>query len=100
MFTADYGNEKECGRGLKRAIDDGVVAREDVWVVSKLWNTFHRKEHVREAVMRSLSDWGVSYFDIYYVLFRKSTPICGTLTCIPASKLMIFSSDFACLRPP
>ncbi|KAH9892557.1 D-xylose reductase [Cubamyces lactineus] len=70
--ACDYGNEKECGRGLKRAIDDGVVAREDVWVVSKLWNTFHRKEHVREAVMRSLSDWGVSYFDIYYVHFPIS----------------------------
>ncbi|OSD06849.1 D-xylose reductase [Trametes coccinea BRFM310] len=70
--ACDYGNEKECGEGLKRAIEDGVVAREDVWVVSKLWNTFHRKEHVREAVMRSLSDWGVSYFDIYYVHFPIS----------------------------
>ena len=47
-----------------------VVLREDVWVVSKLWNTFHRKEHVKEAVMRSLKDWGVSYFDLYYVHFR------------------------------
>ncbi|KAI8993042.1 D-xylose reductase [Trametes punicea] len=70
--ACDYGNEKECGEGLKRAVEDGVVAREDVWVVSKLWNTFHRKEHVREAVMRSLSDWGVSYFDIYYVHFPIS----------------------------
>ena len=70
----DYGNEKECGAGLRRALEDGIVQRSDVWVVSKLWNTFHRKEHVKEAVMRSLADWGVSYFDVYYVHFRKPGP--------------------------
>ncbi|KAI0823724.1 D-xylose reductase [Trametes gibbosa] len=70
--ACDYGNEKECGAGLRRAIADGVVTRDEVWVVSKLWNTFHRKEHVREAVLRSLSDWGVSYFDVYYVHFPIS----------------------------
>ncbi|EIW63330.1 D-xylose reductase [Trametes versicolor FP-101664 SS1] len=70
--AADYGNEKECGEGLRRAIADGIVTRDEVFVVSKLWNTFHRKEHVREAVLRSLSDWGVSYFDVYYVHFPIS----------------------------
>ena len=47
------------------------MRREDVWVVSKLWNTFHSRAHVREAVERSLADWGVGYFDLYYVHFRK-----------------------------
>ncbi|GBE86845.1 Probable NAD(P)H-dependent D-xylose reductase [Sparassis crispa] len=70
--ACDYDNEKGCGAGLKRAIDEGIVKREEVWVVSKLWNTYHRKEHVREAVMRSLKDWGVSYFDIYYMHFPIS----------------------------
>ncbi|KDQ51632.1 hypothetical protein JAAARDRAFT_40859 [Jaapia argillacea MUCL 33604] len=70
--AADYGNEKECGLGLKHAIDEGIVKRHDVWVVSKLWNTFHRKEHVRAAVKKSLADWGVDYFDIYYMHFPIS----------------------------
>ena len=70
-MDADYGNEKECGEGLRRAIIHDIVTRDEVWVVSKLWNTFHRKEHVKEAVMRSLRDWGVSYFDLYYVHFRE-----------------------------
>ncbi|KAI0745797.1 Aldo/keto reductase [Earliella scabrosa] len=70
--ACDYGNEKDCGEGLRRAIVHDVVTREDVWVVSKLWNTFHRREHVVEAVKRSLHDWGVSYFDIYYVHFPIS----------------------------
>lgn len=47
------------------------MARGDVWVVSKLWNTFHARAHVREAVERSLKDWGVDYFDLYYVHFRE-----------------------------
>ncbi|TFK54740.1 D-xylose reductase [Heliocybe sulcata] len=70
--AADYANEKECGLGLRKAIDEGIVSRSDVWVVSKLWNTFHRKEHVREAVLKSLRDWGVEYFDLYYVHFPIS----------------------------
>lgn len=28
--AADYGNEKEAGEGLKRAIDEGIVKREDI----------------------------------------------------------------------
>ncbi|EJF65340.1 Aldo/keto reductase [Dichomitus squalens LYAD-421 SS1] len=70
--ACDYGNEQGCGAGLRRAVEEGLVKRNDVWVVSKLWNTFHRKERVKEAVTRSLADWGVSYFDIYYVHFPIS----------------------------
>ncbi|KZT06421.1 Aldo/keto reductase [Laetiporus sulphureus 93-53] len=70
--ACDYGNEKECGLGLKRALDEGIVKREEVWVASKLWNTFHHKEHVRAAVKKSLAEWGVDYFDLYYVHFPIS----------------------------
>ncbi|KAJ2970579.1 hypothetical protein NUW54_g12698 [Trametes sanguinea] len=96
--ACDYGNEKECGEGLKRALEDGVVAREDVWVVSKLWNTFHRKERVREAVMRSLADWGVSYFDIYYVHFRESDSAFDVFVGIHGP--FVISSYLAGVRPP
>ncbi len=40
--ACDYGNEKECGEGVKRAIEEGIVKREDLFIVSKLWNTFHQ----------------------------------------------------------
>ena len=41
--------------------------------MSKLWQTFHAREHVRAAVIKSLEDWGVDYFDLYYIHFRKRT---------------------------
>ncbi len=34
--AADYGNEKEAGEGIKRAIDEGLVKREDLFITSKL----------------------------------------------------------------
>jgi D-xylose reductase len=44
------------GEGLKRALEEGLVLRKDLFIVSKLWNTYHRKEHVRDACLRSLQD--------------------------------------------
>lgn len=39
----DYGNEKEAGQGIRRAIDEGLVERKDIFVTTKLWNTCHQK---------------------------------------------------------
>jgi len=72
--ACDYGNEKEVGLGIKRAIEDGLVTREDLWITSKLWNTFHKKEHVRPALERTLEDLGVDYLDSYLVHFPIAQP--------------------------
>ncbi len=39
----DYQNEKEAGEGIKRAIAEGLVKRSDIFVTTKLWNTYHKK---------------------------------------------------------
>lgn len=67
--ACDYGNEKQVGEGIKRAIDDGLCTREDLWVTSKLWNTYHAKEHVALALEKSLSDLGLEYLDLYLIHF-------------------------------
>lgn len=67
--ASDYGNEKEAGEGVKRAIANGLVRREDLFIVSKLWNTYHAAQHVRPACQRSLTDWGLEYFDLYLIHF-------------------------------
>jgi len=67
--ACDYGNEKECGQGLAQAIKEGLVKREDVFITSKLWNTFHAKEHVQALAKRQLADWGLEYFDLFLIHF-------------------------------
>ncbi|KAG5870566.1 hypothetical protein JTB14_028794 [Gonioctena quinquepunctata] len=41
-----YGNEKEIGEGLRAKIEDGTVKRDELYVITKLWNTFHEEENV------------------------------------------------------
>ena len=65
----NYGNEIECGLGIKKAISEGIVKREEMWVTSKLWKTYHRKEHVRMACLKTLKDLGLEYLDLYLVHF-------------------------------
>ena len=67
--ACDYGNESECGDGVKRAIDEGLVKREDLFIVSKLWNSFHDKERVEPICKKQLADWKVDYFDLYIIHF-------------------------------
>src|SRR5690606_24710813 len=69
--ACDYGNEEEIGDGLVQAIEEGVP-REDLWVTSKLWNTYHRPEHVRPAIERSLADLKLDYLDLYLIHFPIS----------------------------
>lgn len=70
--AADYGNEEEAGEGIRAAIAAGHCTRDDLWVTSKLWNTFHRREHVRPACERTLRDLGLDYLDLYLVHFPIS----------------------------
>jgi D-xylose reductase len=67
--ACDYGNEPEVGVGLAAARKDGLCAREDLWVTSKLWNTYHEPQHVRAACERSLEDLQLDELDLYLVHF-------------------------------
>ena len=76
--ACDYGNEKQVGEGIKRAIEDGLCTREELWVTSKLWNTFHAKEHVEIGLQKSLDDLQLEYVDLYLIHFpiaQKYIPI-------------------------
>lgn len=67
--ACDYGNEVEAGQGVARAIKDGLVKREELFIVSKLWNSFHDKERVKPIAKKQLQDWGIDYFDLYIIHF-------------------------------
>ena len=70
--AADYGNEIQVGEGIKQTLSQGICRREDLWVTSKLWNTFHRPEHVLPACEKSLRDLSTDYIDLYLIHFPIS----------------------------
>jgi len=70
--ACDYGNEDEVGKGFDKAIKDGLCTREELFVTSKLWNTYHRPEHVLLACQRTLKDLQLEYLDEYLIHFPIS----------------------------
>jgi glycerol 2-dehydrogenase (NADP+) len=62
-----YKNEAEVGEGIRRS----GIPREEIFVTSKMWNTFH--PNAAEGLRRSLEDLGVGYLDLYVspVLLRS-----------------------------
>jgi D-xylose reductase len=67
--ACDYGNEREVGAGIRASLASGACRREELWVTSKLWNTYHAPKHVRPAVERSLRDLSLDYLDLYLIHF-------------------------------
>lgn len=57
------------GAAITSCIAQGTVTREELWVTSKLWNTYHAKEHVEIACRRTLKDLNLEYLDLYLIHF-------------------------------
>src|ERR1700723_3856309 len=62
-----YKNEREVGEALKTGLAAGGIAREDIFVTTKLWNTNHRPERVKPAFDASLERLGLNHLDLYLI---------------------------------
>ncbi|CAD7084139.1 unnamed protein product [Hermetia illucens] len=60
-----YENEDEVGQAIKEKIAEGVIKREDAFVVTKLWSHFHDPDKVEHACRLSLGNLGLDYIDLY-----------------------------------
>lgn len=58
-----YGNEV----GVGQAIRDSGLAREDLFVTTKLNNGYHRRDDALAAFERSLADLGLEYLDLFLI---------------------------------
>ena len=60
-----YRNERQVGEALQTGLAARGIARDDVFVTGKLWNTNHRPARVEPAFEASLKRLGLEYLDAY-----------------------------------
>jgi diketogulonate reductase-like aldo/keto reductase len=75
--AAVYMNEDKIGEGLSECMKSGKIKREDIFVTSKLWNTCHKKEHVRPALEQTLKDLKLDYLDLYLMHYPVAFEFTG-----------------------
>src|SRR6201984_2359047 len=62
-----YRNEREVGEALQAGLAANGIAREDIFVTTKLWNSNHRPERVEPAFEASLDRLRLKYLDLYLI---------------------------------
>lgn len=78
--AAVYGNEAEIGEVFQRALDEGIIRREELFITSKVWNNMHGSGDVLLSAAQTLKDLRLDYIDAYFVHWpfaNYHAPGCG-----------------------
>lgn len=63
--AAAYGNEEALGKAVKRAVEDGLTTREELFITTKVWVQDEKNEETAyEAVKTSLAKLDLEYVDL------------------------------------
>jgi len=62
-----YRNEEGVGTGIRQAIEQGLVARSDLFITTKLWNGDQGYDSTHKAFETSLALLGVDVIDLYLI---------------------------------
>ena len=62
-----YGNEREVGQALHEGMAAGNIARQEIFITTKLWNSNHRPERVEPAFEASLDRLRIKFLDLYLI---------------------------------
>ena len=85
--AACYGNEDKIGVEFRRALDEGVVKREELFIMSKVWNDMHRR--VAESCKKTIADLQCDYLDMLFIHWpfpNYHAPFCDVDSRNPDSK--------------
>lgn len=67
--AAAYGNEEALGKAVKRAVADGLVGREDLFITTKVWVQDEKNEETAyEAIKASLARLDLEYVDARVII--------------------------------
>lgn len=62
-----YGNEVGVGQGIREAIEETDIVREDLFITSKVWNSELGYDKTIAAYEESLTKLGLDYLDLYLI---------------------------------
>ncbi|WP_222439309.1 aldo/keto reductase [Sporosarcina sp. BP05] len=65
--AAIYGNEVGVGLGVREAVEETGIARENLFITSKVWNSELGYESTIAAYEESLTKLGLDYLDLYLI---------------------------------
>ncbi|XP_067634454.1 aldo-keto reductase family 1 member B1 [Eurosta solidaginis] len=82
-----YENEDEVGRAINAKIAEGIIKREDIFVVTKLAGIHHDPHLVEHACRKSLSNLALEYIDLYLMHFPVGQIYAGDENVHGSSKL-------------
>jgi diketogulonate reductase-like aldo/keto reductase len=61
--ASKYENEVEVGKGIKKAIDEGIVKREELFIIGKLW--IEDRKDPEAGLRETLKKLQLDYIDMY-----------------------------------
>ncbi|XP_054262266.1 aldo-keto reductase family 1 member A1-like [Macrosteles quadrilineatus] len=87
-----YQNEREVGQGIEKALQNGICKREDLFITTKLWNTFHKDELVVPSLKQSLENLKLTYVDLYLIHWPQAYKEGDELFPVDADNKTVYSS--------
>lgn len=85
--AACYGNEARIGHAFQKALDEGIVSRDDLFIMSKVWNDMHR--NVAASCRKTIADLQCGYLDMLFIHWpfpNYHAPFCDVNSRNPDSK--------------
>jgi len=88
-----YQNEAEIGESFAKMFGEDGIKREEIFITSKLWNTFHRADEVEAACDTTLKNLQLEYLDLYLIHWPVALePGKGTLFPVDDNKVSMMDT--------